>query len=151
MALEHRLKLLALFHAQRGRCAGCGNMIRQAFGNLDDPLAPSFDHLRPRSVGGTAHIRNGLLKHRSCNGARGDRPPSGCDLIWHSAVQLRLKAATKRARARLAREARAAARREAHEKRLKQDEEGRTVRSWDGSSYRLRGLVRIAARVGRES
>jgi len=56
------------------------------------PDACSFDHVIPRSQGGTYVLSNGLAKHRRCNVARMDRPATGCDLIWHAAVLAKLTA-----------------------------------------------------------
>lgn len=59
-------------------------------GRPEDALAPTFDHVVPRSSGGGNGIRNGLLKHRACNSERADRPPTGCDLLWHEVVRVKL-------------------------------------------------------------
>jgi 5-methylcytosine-specific restriction endonuclease McrA len=77
--------------AQRGICAGCGGQVpRRKRRKHPHPEAPTFDHVVPRSQGGTRALDNGLLKHNRCNSNRGSRPANGCDLIWHAVVLARL-------------------------------------------------------------
>jgi len=77
--------------AQGSVCAGCGKHLPSA-GRVRhcDPDYPTFDHVVPRSKGGTNRLENGILKHRLCNERRKDAPPTGCDLIWLAFVQARL-------------------------------------------------------------
>lgn len=82
-------KRLRLFWAQHGRCAGCRDFM--------DPEAapasaefPTLDHVIPRSRQGTNQIANLLLKHRRCNDAKADAPPTMQDLAWQAYVADRL-------------------------------------------------------------
>lgn len=88
--LGRHTQLAILYRAQAGICAGCGRSIRKRMGRPEDALAPTFDHVVTRASGGGNGIRNGLLKHRACNSARADRPPTGCDLLWHEVVRVKL-------------------------------------------------------------
>ena len=84
-------RLNRLREAQNYLCAGCGKPVGRRKGMpRRHPDAPSFDHVVPRSSGGTRSILNGLVKHIRCHNERGDRPASGCDIIWHFAVLGRL-------------------------------------------------------------
>lgn len=65
-----------LFELQNGRCHLCGRPM-----TLERPertRAPksfaSFDHLTPKSEGGTSYYTNLKLAHRSCNSRRGSNP-----------------------------------------------------------------------------
>lgn len=51
---------------------------------------PSIDHVIARAAGGGDHIGNMLAMHRVCNSAKGDRPPNGCERIFHHMVLGRL-------------------------------------------------------------
>ena len=82
----------ALRWAQQSLCAGCGRhlpSVRRL--KRHHPDYPTFDHVQLKSVGGGRTLNNGLLKHQRCNQARGARPPSGCDIIWLTAVIERLR------------------------------------------------------------
>lgn len=89
---RRRARLRQVLHwAQRGRCAGCGELMglgKQA--PRARPTYPTFDHVMPKSQGGTGGLANGLLKHRACNEGRGDTPPTGCDRIWQRVAHDRL-------------------------------------------------------------
>ena len=77
--------------AQGSVCAGCGKHLPSARRTKKHhPDYPTFDHVIPLSRGGKNRLTNGLLKHRICNAARGNRSASGCDLIWLAFVQARL-------------------------------------------------------------
>lgn len=85
---------MALWLAQDGYCAGCGNKVTlRRRKTPKNPLAPTFDHFVPASQGGSKALGNGLLKHKQCNEARADRPPTGCDRIWRNIVLARLETA----------------------------------------------------------
>lgn len=75
-----------LFAAQRGFCAGCGCKMPP----IGDPCllqhVPSIDHVEARARGGADNISNMTLMHAICNSRKGDRPPTGCERIWHHAV-----------------------------------------------------------------
>lgn len=87
---QRRARQKRILHwAQSGRCAGCGCGIG-AKGPRSRPSYPTFDHVVAKSRGGGRVLINGLLKHRGCNDERGDRPPTGCDRVWHQVVLARL-------------------------------------------------------------
>ena len=72
----------SLFAAQDGLCAICG---------LPMGSAPrSVDHVVPKAMGGENRVGNLVIAHTPCNGAKGDRPPTGCELVWLLAVNNRL-------------------------------------------------------------
>ena len=76
---------MALGEAQGWLCGICGR-------SMDPNHPPSVDHVRPR-LGKQAAAglhRNALGTHYWCNNAKGDRPPTGCELIWLTAVNTRL-------------------------------------------------------------
>ncbi len=81
----------ALRWAQNDVCAGCGGFV-PSHRRLKPyhPDYPTFDHVIARNHGGGRTLDNGLLKHLRCNQTRGNRRPTGCDLIWHDLVQARL-------------------------------------------------------------
>jgi len=89
-AAEHRRRVRQrqiLHWAQGGKCAGCGLSVGFAGrGRRTLPSYPTFEKAR----GGHRVLVNGLLKHRSCNEARDDLPPTGCDRIWQGVVLARL-------------------------------------------------------------
>jgi 5-methylcytosine-specific restriction endonuclease McrA len=83
-----RAQRRALRSAQRSICAGCGEHLPSARRvKRHHPDYPTFDHFVPRSQGGGRTLDNGLLKHRRCNQARGNRPPTGCDRLWRETVR----------------------------------------------------------------
>lgn len=102
-----------LWRIQDGRCAICGKPLpsqaRQSKANC-----LSLDHVWPRDSakcvglppsppggGRHRHLRNGrrvwpwplVAAHGRCNSAKGNRPPTGCELIWLMAVRARIEAA----------------------------------------------------------
>lgn len=96
--------LVRLFDAQDGLCASCGYRMDLATRTvlLDLPpehplmqlesylLMASIDHLEPRSRGGTDCPRNKVAMHIRCNSDKGNRPPTGCERIFHMLVLERL-------------------------------------------------------------
>ncbi len=52
-------------------CILCGDKFK---GKDNDPLAPTIDHLVPRTHGGSRGAHNCGLAHRACNCARKDAP-----------------------------------------------------------------------------
>lgn len=54
----------------------------------------SVDHVIPRARGGHDGAGNTVAAHIPCNVQKGDRSPTGCELLWLSAVNLRLGLAT---------------------------------------------------------
>ncbi len=84
-------RLFLLRWAQRGYCAGCGEMLSRRFDKKPHhPEAATFDHVELASLGGRKELANGLAKHRRCNERRGESPATGCDRIWHDVVLTRL-------------------------------------------------------------
>ncbi len=83
-----------LFAAQEGRCASCGacmdrrsrNQIKK--GDRND--ARTVDHVVPLSRGGENRLRNKVLMHLRCNMAKGNRMPTGCELVMREMVWARL-------------------------------------------------------------
>jgi hypothetical protein len=53
-------------------------------------LYASRDHLIPRKRGGTDCPRNAVAMHVACNSRKGDRLPTGCEMIFHALVLARL-------------------------------------------------------------
>ena len=87
----HRKRILRLGAAQGWICAGCGQPTRRLKrGERNDDDALTFDHVIPAIRGGHRALYNGLMKHRRCNRERGDRPASGCDLLWQAVVMAKL-------------------------------------------------------------
>jgi hypothetical protein len=84
--------IVRLFDAQGGLCAACGEQmflpkVHQIANYL---LYASRDHLVPRKRGGGDDPRNAVAMHVGCNSRKGDRPPTGCELIFHTLVLERL-------------------------------------------------------------
>ena len=91
----HRVRFAdALGEAQGWLCPICGQP-------MDPNLAPSVDHVHPRrgKQARTGLYRNALGTHFWCNNAKGDREPTGCELIWLAAVNARLGVGYTRMRA----------------------------------------------------
>lgn len=87
-----RRQRMILHWAQEGLCAGCGRPVGlSSRGPKSRATYPTFDHVVPKSRGGGRVLINGLLKHRSCNEDRDDRPPTGCDRVWQMLVRSRLE------------------------------------------------------------
>lgn len=73
----------ALEVAQRGRCGICGELLgsRRDINN---------DHVWPRSRGGFNGPGNLVAAHHSCNTRKGNRLPTGCEVIVLVATCARL-------------------------------------------------------------
>lgn len=87
---EHTPLLHLLVEAQERICPICDDWLEfdPSFG-ISHPLRPSIDHVMPKSKGG-CHNGNRLAMHRECNCAKGDRLPTGCEMIWLASVNARL-------------------------------------------------------------
>lgn len=142
-----RVRIAILQQAQSGICAGCGQFVRKRPGNANDEWAPTFDHVRTRSSGGTRVLTNGLLKHRKCNNDRGDSPATGCDLVWQQVAIARLKKATKHVMELERQAAREAEAERAEARRIRRHMKARTVTDAGGDRYRLWGLPRPPRRA----
>jgi len=82
-----------LHWAQGGLCATCGLPMGWSGSgrSKSSPSYPTFDHVDPASLGGRRTVANGLLRHRVCNEMRGNRRPTGCDMIWFDQNLARLQ------------------------------------------------------------
>lgn len=79
-------KRAILIAAQDGLCAHCKAPMR--IGEIaPHPLAPTLDHIVPRSLGGNSSLRNMLAKHYYCNHSRGNAPSTMQDWAWLTRVQ----------------------------------------------------------------
>lgn len=86
-----RALLRQLYDAQGRVCPACGvRMPPWGEPALQQDL-PSLDHVVPRVRGGGNHAGNMLAMHVRCNSAKGDRLPTGCELIWHEMVLSKLE------------------------------------------------------------
>lgn len=66
-----------LFAQQQGLCHLCGTpmtITRRSRNTTVASTFATFDHLVPRSEGGTSYWKNLKLAHRRCNSARNSRP-----------------------------------------------------------------------------
>jgi 5-methylcytosine-specific restriction endonuclease McrA len=68
----------ALWSAQSGNCAICGEPMPHARGEVPHATVwkkrrPTFDHIRPRAKGGGDGASNLQLAHAECNWRKGDR------------------------------------------------------------------------------
>lgn len=86
---KKKIRLLVL-EAQGWICAGCGLPIKKS-GGVERGVG-SADHAYPRvAQSWRGHIGNLLGMHNfPCNIQKGDRMPTGCELIWLAAVNARL-------------------------------------------------------------
>jgi 5-methylcytosine-specific restriction endonuclease McrA len=71
-----------LHSVQQGLCGICGRKLYGTKGT-------SLDHVLPLSRGG-GNEGNLLLAHKRCNGAKGSRLPTGCELIFLDIVNIKL-------------------------------------------------------------
>lgn len=63
-------KFWILWRHQQGRCCWCGKKLAYRSSlprKANKPKAPTFEHLTPRSMGGTNSLTNLALAHRACN------------------------------------------------------------------------------------
>jgi len=80
-----------LHRAQGGLCAICGERIEiQFYARVDRRMTASTEHVIPLSLKGPPGLGNLVCAHRGCNEDKGDRPPTGCELIWLLAVNARM-------------------------------------------------------------
>jgi 5-methylcytosine-specific restriction endonuclease McrA len=87
---EHTRLIQRLVEAQDRICPLCDDWLEfDPEFDIAHPLRPSVDHVVPRSKGG-GQIGNLIAMHRECNCAKGDRQPTGCELIWLALVNARL-------------------------------------------------------------
>jgi len=69
--------------AQRGLCCLCGKEISFAGGPLRNHLYATWEHIVPKSKGGTDDRSNLALSHKTCNNRRGNG-----DFVKHPQVSL---------------------------------------------------------------
>ena len=75
------LMVQALVIAQGGRCAYCPREFTDDDIDVDGPATwPTFDHVVPKSRGGSNNIKNGLAACIPCNGKKGNRKPTKAEL-----------------------------------------------------------------------
>ena len=67
--------------AQRDRCGICGQQLNRAI---------NVDHVLAKSSGGHHGLGNIVAAHASCNAHKGNRLPTGCEIIMLVAACARL-------------------------------------------------------------
>lgn len=85
-----RAALRLLIKAQGRCCAICGRMFSPNLHETELHWQPSIDHVIPLGMGGPDRLGNFLAAHRFCNGQKGDRKPTGCEVIWLLAMNCKL-------------------------------------------------------------
>lgn len=85
--IKRRLRKRQLISAQMFDCALCGQpLLRHADGRIE----ATEDHVFAKVRGGYDGLGNLLAAHKRCNNRKGDRLPTGCEIIWLVAVCARL-------------------------------------------------------------
>ena len=87
---RRRAALRMLMKAQGRRCAICGRLFFPNLEEVEPHWLPSIDHVIPSSVGGPDRLGNFLAAHRLCNSQKGERIPTGCEIIWLLAMNCKL-------------------------------------------------------------
>lgn len=77
-----------LLGVQLGLCAICGQPLEE-HAALPEML-PSLDHVIPITAGGPDRPGNYVAAHVACNVTKGNRRPTGCELIYLLAVNNRM-------------------------------------------------------------
>jgi 5-methylcytosine-specific restriction endonuclease McrA len=77
---NNRPLMVRMLEAQGGFCGICGARLKRS---------PSYDHVIPKCRGGK-NMRNRIVAHIGCNFQKGDRMPTGCELIMLEAVNTRI-------------------------------------------------------------
>lgn len=86
MRSRDRRKYRALLYAaQGGICAHCEEPMPAEWAQ-NAPDMPTIEHVEARCRGGGNALSNLLLKHKACNEAGGNRPPSQRDRKWQAVV-----------------------------------------------------------------
>ena len=95
-------KLVALRLAQDCRCILCwARLPIVGSRGPNSPQRPTLDHVWPRTppmlrsshrakAVRRGNVRNLLAAHKLCNERRGNRWPTGCELIWLEVVNVKL-------------------------------------------------------------
>jgi 5-methylcytosine-specific restriction endonuclease McrA len=80
LAIQRRMRRKLLFQKQSGMCHWCKRTMKiRPFPSTNAPPDyATFEHLKPRSEGGTWHASNIVLACHRCNSARGSAigPPA---------------------------------------------------------------------------
>jgi 5-methylcytosine-specific restriction endonuclease McrA len=70
-----RWRLVTRLMARDGEnCTICGDLLDRHLRDFNGPLYITFDHILPRSHGGTTTFQNLRLAHSRCNSLRGNDP-----------------------------------------------------------------------------
>lgn len=77
--------LTQLVLLQGGKCAYCGQPFAPLKRSSMKMRAATLDHVWPRRMG-HSKANNVLAVHRICNEAKGDRMPTGCELVMLEAI-----------------------------------------------------------------
>jgi 5-methylcytosine-specific restriction endonuclease McrA len=88
---DKRAKMRQLHSLQDGLCAFCGlGVVHPDAPGRPHPeafMAPSLEHVVPRSRQGTNRIENLLLAHRGCNADRATDPlPPPAERMWRQVL-----------------------------------------------------------------
>lgn len=76
--------------AQGKLCPYCARPFSPNLHETEDHWRPSIDHVLALSRGGFDGWGNVLAVHRRCNERKGNRLPTGCEIIWLIAVCQRI-------------------------------------------------------------
>jgi 5-methylcytosine-specific restriction endonuclease McrA len=74
-------KLLALKKRDGNLCQICFSEVDFSLLGTNHKMAPSADHIIPKSRGGTGVMANLRLTHASCNNKRGNGPSASYDIV----------------------------------------------------------------------
>lgn len=75
-----------LVYSQERVCPLCGKRFSPNLHETEEHWRPTVDHVLPKSRGGYRGRGNCLAAHKRCNEKKGDRLPTGCEVIWLIAV-----------------------------------------------------------------
>lgn len=79
-----------LYLAQRGTCAICGLPMLDHVDHRKGDGGYTIEHVRPLIERGSLLLGNIVTAHYLCNFDKGQRLPTGCEMIWLAAVNARL-------------------------------------------------------------
>lgn len=79
-----RSKIASLRKRDGDLCRICWTPIDFRLAGTDHPMAPSADHVLPKSRGGTGVMRNLRLAHAICNVRRGSGPSATVDVVMEA-------------------------------------------------------------------
>lgn len=76
-----------LLVTSQGRiCALCGKRFSPNLHSTEDRWQATVDHVWPIAKGGYDGKGNIVAAHKKCNNDKGQRRPTGCEIIWLVAV-----------------------------------------------------------------